>query len=611
MSGIYADRMVIQHDMPAAVFGSGDPGEIITVNLKNDSGITIQNKITEVASDNRWQLYLDPTAAGGPYSLTVSDTDTSRTFNDVLFGEVWLMSGQSNMANPIGKTTYASLVEGDNYPQIRAFQQRSGWTIADPFHIQFLYAQAYFFARAVHNAENQNVPVAFYSAAYVNSAIHEWMDPASLAAHPESAAKPGAARHFNAYVLPAMGYTFRGMIWDQGENNGGLEADSSQYGEWLRDLITHWRTLSGNPEMLVIVPQLPTLRDEWRRPQSGPISLGANDRTTRIRHGQFEALSLPNVFLIPTWDISDGDIHPRNALEKGERAALVYQNRVMGRHDVLDQGPTFLRQEIQKNQLILHFLHTGSGLALDPNIPATLQKESDPAHDLLGMAIAGADGQFHWANGVLGKDTLTLTSPEVPSPTQARYTWADDLRQFGNLVNSSGLPTPSFRSDLSVSIYQPDSPQSAPSPSIKPAIPSDGVYEGEVADFRSTNQSGSLDHNIQLSGGAFLSTNGKIFFTEWINVQSLEDGNQPITLRYRSKGATLVLRVNGQDVLTSITLPETMGKFSVSTFPEIPLRKGTNRIKLLSADNNLNGVDIDAMAIGNSNVFETLNTPIP
>jgi sialate O-acetylesterase len=612
LPGIFADRMVLQRDLPAAVFGSGDPGETLTVTLKDAAGATLQTKTAQVAPDQRWRLLLDPTPAGGPFTLTIADATTSRTLRDVLFGEVWLMSGQSNMANPVGKTDYAPLVEGDNFPLIRAYLQRTGWAKAETFNIQFMYAQAYFFARAVHRAEDQKVPVGFYSAAFVNSSIHEWMDPLTLAAHPESAAKPEAGRHFNSYVLPALGYTFRGLIWDQGENNAGLEARTEVYGRWLRDLIVHWRSLSGNPRLHVIVTQLPTIRDQWRSAQTGPVATGGADRTTRIRQAQLDALALPGVYLVTTWDTSDGDIHPRNALPKGERAALIYQNRIMGRTAVAYQGPTFLRQEIKGSQLILHFAHTGSGLALDPKIPATLQADANPATDLLGMAIAGADGKFHWASGILGKDTLTLSSPEVPAPTQARYTWADDLRQLGNLVNSAGLPTPTFRSDPTVFPWQPGAPV-PPAPAL-PAYtpPADGIYEAERTDLRSFSQAGGLDHKLRLSGGVYLSTNGKTFTTEWTRVHAPAAGPQPLALRYRSRGATVTLLVNGVEISSPIALPDTDGKFATLALPAVPLRAGSfNRIKLASAPDNAHGADLDALAVGNPAAFTTLDTPIP
>ncbi len=604
LPGIFSDRMVLQRDLPAAIFGSGDPGGTITVTLKDAADRAVQSKTANVSPDARWQLHLDQTPAGGPFTLTVADTDTSRTFNDVLFGEVWLMSGQSNMANPVGQT-YAQLVKEDNFPLIRAYQQRSGWIKAERFNIQFLYAQAYFFARAIHLAEDQKVPVGFYSAAYVNSAIHEWMDPLTLAEHPESAIKPGAARHFTNLVRPAMGYTFRGMIWDQGENNGGLEADSKQYGSWLRSLITNWRTLSENPKMLIIVSQLPTIRDKWRKPQDAPVATGGSDRTARIRQGQFEALAMPETYLITTWDISDGDIHPRNALPKGERAALVYQNRVMGRDNVLSQGPTFHRQEIEGDRLILHFKHTGDGLALNPEIPATLQSGANPATELLGMAIAGDDGKFHWAKAKIEKTKVILSSPNVSAPMQARYTWADDLIQLGNLVNSANLPTPTFRSDPSVPIYEPGAKVPI-SPSIpKAAPPANGVYEGEMADFADRNLGGGLDHKLALSGGAYISGNGKTYSLEW--TQAHADGPLPLTLRYRSKGSTALLRVNGIKIPTPITLPDTGGAFKTITIPDVPLTAGANRLKLFSAPDNVNSIDVDAIAIGNPTAFNALD----
>ena len=465
LPSIFTNKMVLQRDLPAAVFGTADEGRTVTVTLGTSGGTVLRTSQTTVASNGTWRLHLDPTPAGGPHSLAITDGLTTNTCTDVLIGEVWLMSGQSNMAGTVGPngttgtppapaTFYGGMTVTDNYPNIRArFSSGMGWVNAANFNIQFMYAQAYFFARAIHLAEGQNVPVAFYQGAMVNTPIQQWLDPLSLAEHPDAASATDAGFRFNTFIQPILGYTFRGMIWDQGENNAGIEASTAQYGRWLRSLITNWRTLTGNPDMMVIVTQLPTIRDEWHSPQTGPVSTGtANDRTARIRQAQLEAQALSNVFLNPTWDISNGDIHPPINHLKADRAARIYRHRVRSEPSVVDQGPTFFRQEIQGDKLVLYFAHVGSGLALDPTIPATLQTNRNPATELLGMAIAGTNSVFYWADGVLGPDYVTLSSTSVPAPTQARYVWADDLRQKGNLINSAGLPAPCFNSLFTVPI---------------------------------------------------------------------------------------------------------------------------------------------------------------
>lgn len=456
MPAPFGNQMVMQRDMPCAIYGTAAPGQTVTATLHTTTNAVLRTGSAVASSTGAWRFHFDPTPAGGPYTLVVTDGTTTITYTDVFVGEVWLMSGQSNMAGTVGNAPiYLDDTASDNYPNIRA-RMGNGWVKATNFNIQFIYAQAYFFARALHLLENQTVAVGFYQAAYVNTNIGQWLDPLSIAENPDITPTANLGGRYTEFVEPAMGYTFRGMIWDQGENDAGLGAISAQYGRWLRSLISNWRVLSGNPGMIAIVTQIPTIRSEFHTPQTGPVATGGSDRTTRIRHGQFESQALPGVYVIPGWDISDGDIHPRIAREKAQRAANVYQNVVMGRTEVAPLGPTFYRQEIQGNQLVLHFRNVGpGGLTLDPNIPATLQVGKNPATDLLGMAIAGSNGVFHWADAIVGFDTVTLTSPNIPAPTQARYTWADDLRQLGNLVNSAGLPTPTFNSVLNVTIATP------------------------------------------------------------------------------------------------------------------------------------------------------------
>jgi sialate O-acetylesterase len=459
----FGNQMVLQRDMPCAIYGTATAGVTVTATLRTAANTTFRSGSAVADGSGAWRLHFDAAPAGGPYSLVITDGTTTVTYTDVHLGEVWLMSGQSNMAGAINSSqVYLDDTAGDNFPNIRA-RMSNGWIRATNFNIQYMYAQAYFFARALHLLENQEVAVGFYQAAFVNTNIGQWLDPLSIAENPDITPISNLGYRYDLHVRPAMGYTFRGMIWDQGENDASPSAISAQYGRWLRSLITNWRSLSGNPSLLTIVTQLPTIRDEWRSPQTGPVATGNSDRNTRIRHAQFEAQALPGVYVIPGWDISDGDIHPRIAREKAQRASRVYQNVVMNRTDVIPLGPTFHRQEILGNQLVLQFRNVGTGLALNPAVPATLQAGANPATDLLGMAIAGSNGVFHWANAVIGFDTVTLSSPNVAAPTQARYTWADDLRQLGNLVNSAGLTTPTFNSILNVEIASsPEQPPMTP-----------------------------------------------------------------------------------------------------------------------------------------------------
>ena len=138
--------MVLQRDMPCAIFGSGDPGKTIVISLNDADGNVVKTEHARVGSNQKWSLKLSPTPAGGPNTLTVGDGTDLKSINDVHFGEVWLMSGQSNMANPIGKERNAPLVEGDEYPTIRIYHQSLGWLTVNHFNVQYAYAQGSFFS---------------------------------------------------------------------------------------------------------------------------------------------------------------------------------------------------------------------------------------------------------------------------------------------------------------------------------------------------------------------------------------------------------------------------------------------------------------------------------
>ena len=402
--------------------------------------------------------------------LTIAGTQTV-TFHDVLVGEVWLCSGQSNMQKPVGTwrgqpvTTInaAQEIAAANYPLIRLMNEEiantaapardvdvtqrpkqdypwMGWVPCTPATLDQIKFSAvgYFFARKLFG--ELKVPIGMVEATAGGTHIEAWTpaggftsDPA-LADFAEAAKTPKVKFHgttistlYNGMIAPLVPFSFRGILWYQGESNL-LEKDGAVYANKQAALIQGWRAAWGRDVPFYFV-QLPPLQYSARAGFAG-----MTDALPTFREAQAAALTLPNTGMVVTTDVGDmGNMHPPHKKEVGERLALWALAKDYGRKGVAPSGPIYRSVEWEGYKAVLHFDYVDGGLV------------SQDGQPLSGFTVAGADGKFYPANAAISGDAVVITSPQVPEPKIVRFAW--DEAANPNFFNKAGLPAAPLRTD--------------------------------------------------------------------------------------------------------------------------------------------------------------------
>lgn len=470
LPALFADHMVIQRDEPVHVWGDAAAGETVTVDFR---GI---QRIATADSLGRWTVQLPPGGSGGPFVLTISGTNAI-TLVDVLVGDVWVASGQSNMGFSLQDAQNAKQeIAGADFPRVRLLnvKQRYAdypqddlavtkrWSVCTPESVSDFSAVAFFFARELMRREH--VPIGIVESAWGGTPAEAWTsmhalsqdsslmpvfaawaamadaEPATVRAeakereeienqsgaggdqnlnlpwHPVFNAWAPAAL-YNGMIAPLTRFPIRGVIWYQGESN----ADSLRYpvyGRLFQTLIQDWRAAWAEGDFPFLFVQIANFHTE------------AKDNWPEVREAQLEALTLANTAMAVTIDIGDPEkIHPTNKQDVGFRLALAARAMVYG-EPVEASGPLYRSMSREGNVLRLYFDHADEGLVIK-------------GKQLQGFEIAGDDGKFVPAMADIDGVTVVLTNPGVPSPAQARYGWSGD--PVCNLFNKAGLPASPFR----------------------------------------------------------------------------------------------------------------------------------------------------------------------
>ena len=438
VSALYGDGMVLQRDAPIVVRGVAEPGEELDVSLAQ------QHTTALATADGRWEVRLDSMEAGGPHVLRIAGASEILSFHDVLVGEVWVCAGQSNMGLTLGKAEGgAKEAARARRARVRLFQVRPNpservqqtvggeWRKATPDEVETFSAVGWTFGREL--ADALDVPVGLIQCTVDGTPAEAWTERAVLQADPQlkrslkrfargEAAQPGAL--FNGMVAPLSTFGVRGVLWYQGEANVPV---SHQYRYLFPALIRSWRAAWGDPGPFFLFVQLPGYGSPTEQPE--------RSRWAELREAQAEALALPRTAMVVTIDLGEGDdIHPRNKLPVGHRAALAALSDVYGREDVAAGGPRFAGMTVEDGQVRVRFERVEGGLRAGTG---------KAPH---GFALAGEDRQWHWASArIEGTDQVLVSSDEVPAPVAVRYAWADEPR--ADLTGGGGLPAAPFRSD--------------------------------------------------------------------------------------------------------------------------------------------------------------------
>jgi sialate O-acetylesterase len=490
VAGVFGDNMVLQREKPIPVWGWADSGQAIKV--------TLEGKSTEAKADKngKWLVELEPMSAGGPYELTVAGKKEI-SFANVMVGEVWLCSGQSNMAMTVQRSQdFDNEKELADLPDVRMMTVdrvtspnvkddcAGSWTVASPKTVGNFSATAWFFGQKLH--QELGVPVGLINSSWGGTDVAAWTssdaqkqhevlaekmlafdksgesyDAAQAKSNFELAIKrweekkaagekPGRkprlrtdpmvnqnrpSNLFNSMIHPLIPYGIRGAIWYQGERNSKSIAAGQLYALQLKTMITDWRKRWSVGDFPFITVQLPNFRKATDQPVQ-------NTGWVLVRESQKRSLSLKNTGLVVTTDVGmANDIHPKNKQAVGTRLAL-WALGATYKKDILYSGPEVgfvqfaMASDTRNGRCTILPVNIGEGLMTN-----------DGSEEMKGFAIAGEDGVFYKAKAFFSNKNrkLNVSSDEVEDPVAVRYNWADN--PVGNVVNSAGLPMGPFRTD--------------------------------------------------------------------------------------------------------------------------------------------------------------------
>lgn len=457
LSGLFRDNMVLQRETKAPVWGWANPGEKIEV-TGSWNRKSVQAK---AGADGKWTAALDTPKAGGPFEIEVKGESKEITLKNVLSGEVWICGGQSNMQwkmRGFGLQHFAEDVAKAKYPEIRlctlpqtlALEPQTDtnapWQVCNPNTVLNFSAIGYFFGSRLH--QELGVPIGLISANKGGSGAEAWISEqtlrkqfpvfsATLDSYEQKIEKAGAVVNpkspehkglnvrspsvlYNGIMEPLIPFAMSGVIWYQGESN---VTEPIQYRTLFPAVIEEWRNLWDQGDFPFFFVQIAPFKYKGNK---YPAAL--------LREAQTMSLSVEETGMAVTMDIGETDnIHPKEKKPVGERLARLALARTYQMPNIIDSGPMFRKMKIEGDQIRLGFDFVAKGLT------------TDDGEDLRHFTIAGSDKVFHPATATIDRDTILVRCDKVTNPKAVRFGWgnADDT----NLVNSEGLPTPSFRTD--------------------------------------------------------------------------------------------------------------------------------------------------------------------
>ena len=448
LPAIFSDNMVLQQNTQVNVWGKAAPSEKITVKASwTDKVVTVK-----AGANGKWTVKLKTPAAAKNQSVTVNG-ENSITINNVLIGEVWLCTGQSNMEFPVckhpdmkwmtGMETEEEEMKDADYPEFRLFHVehqlapdgemddcQGKWLVCNPKSLYDFSAVGFVFGRKLH--KELNVPVGMIQSTWGGTHAESWTKMDVMKNNPlytdvleEFALKnvkqqkgycKVPATLWNGMIKPILGYTVKGNIWYQGESNA-IRAE--KYQQVFTNMINSWRKEWKQPDMPFYFMQI--------APHKG--------QPAAIREAQLKTWQsgLKNVGMAVITDAGDStDIHPRNKRVAGERLALWALAGQYGKK-VVCSGPLFKTMKVEGDKAVLSFDYAEDGLMTPNNEPVK------------GFLIAGADRRFYPATAVIRGSQLEVSAPQVEVPVAVRYAFCNFFRV--NLYNKAGLPAVPFRSD--------------------------------------------------------------------------------------------------------------------------------------------------------------------
>ncbi|AQQ69792.1 F5/8 type C domain protein [Limihaloglobus sulfuriphilus] len=486
LNSVFDSGMVLQRNTTVNIWGKASAGAQVTI-----TGSCMVNPVTvRAGSGGQWQAGLETKGAGGPYNLIITDRkdNSAIELTDILCGEVWLCSGQSNMAMSVGNSNDAQEeIANADYPNIRLFQiprlsspdkqddVNAKWQVCSPENIPDFSAAGYYFGRKLH--KELNVPIGLIHSSWGGSRIEAWIPTLGYedldrlsGIYEEIKAKTPGSSEYNSKLKEAMASVEKwqkealqalkdgkavndlpAVSLNLQQGNHGIQGlynamihpivpytikgviwyqgesnrlDGMLYYEKMKALIGGWRSVWNQGDFPFYYVHL------------APYRYADDEWLPLVWEAQLHSLTIPNTGMAVTNDIGNyQDIHPKNKQDVGKRLALWALAKDYGKTALVYSGPLFKSADFAGGKAVVKFDHSGSGLTTrDGKAPDWFE-------------VAGDDGVFHKANAeITGKDTVTVWSEEVTSPKIVRLGW--NKRATPNLMNKEGLPTPAFSSDI-------------------------------------------------------------------------------------------------------------------------------------------------------------------
>ena len=429
-------HMVLQQRSVITIWGWCEVDEKIKLKTSWDTA----TYTTTGSTSAKWEMKINTPAAGGPYQVTI-DGNNKIILDDVLIGEVWICSGQSNMEMSMGwGLPYNDEAAAATDKNIRFFNiprtaadypqddVRAEWVVCNPEDMKKFSTVAYFFGKSLR--ENLNVPVGLIEAAWGGTPAEAWTPADAINNDPvvkEAAAKLSPvpwgpvipASIYNAMIYPVTKYSIAGAIWYQGEANVN---GASTYSELLSTLISAWRKTWQKDFPFYYVQIAPY------------AGYGDNSSSAFLREAQTKTLSTPKTGMIVITDLVDNinDIHPKMKKEVASRLANYALAETYGKKDVVYKSPLFKGMRIEKDKVWIYFDNTGDGLV-------------SKGDTLSEFFIAGNDKNFVPANAKIEKNSVVVWSKNVKDPVAVRFAFRNGTKP--NLFSKEGLPVNPFRTD--------------------------------------------------------------------------------------------------------------------------------------------------------------------
>lgn len=450
---IIGSNMVLQRNQPVPIWGWTKAGKTVQVKFAN------QTKTVVADTGGYWKTSLNAlTASSKPQEMNISSDTSVIKLTNILVGEVWLCSGQSNMeytmklhqgyAKPLKGIDSTEIEITKENPNIRLFKVEkklslpdvttTGWNESKGEALEQISAPAYYFAKNIQ--AKLKVPVGIISSSWGGSRIEPWTPPSGYAALPAFAKEAAQSKliidgvepgnYYKSMIEPLAPFALHGFLWYQGESNCMLNEPGMRYADKMQALVDSWRKQWGNNKLpfysVLIAPYLYTKRKD-KVPHT-------SQTLPEFWEQQVQSAHIPYTGFITVTDLVDdlSNIHPSYKWEVGRRLALLALAKDYGYPQLTYSGPEYTKIQVSGNRVTLYFNHAAGLKTSDGQAPTY-------------FTIAGADGKFIDADAQIVGNTIILSNPNVSQPKQVRFAWVESARP--NLMNGAGLPVVPFRSN--------------------------------------------------------------------------------------------------------------------------------------------------------------------